>query len=168
MEPTEPSTEPTEPSTEPTEPSTEPTEPPTEPVEPPDGEIPPECLEVVEFAKTLLGCDYTYAGKNPESGFDCSGFVYYVYKQFGYTLNPGATNQWNYLSDEVIPQEELRPGDLVFFSSNGQVSGMTHVGMYIGDGQFIHAENYEHGVCITPMDQAYYAARYLGAKRVIE
>lgn len=126
------------------------------------------CQQIVDFAKTLLGCNYIAGGKKPETGFDCSGFVYYVYKNFGYTLNPGATNQWNHLSDEIIPEEELRPGDLVFFSENGAVSGMTHVGIYIGDGQFIHAENYQNGVTITDLSQRYYAQRYLGAKRVVE
>ena len=133
----------------------------------PSVDAPDLLQQIVDFAKTLLGCDYTYGGKKPETGFDCSGFVYYVYKNFDYTLNPGATNQWNCLSDETIADEDLRPGDLVFFSENGAVSGMSHVGMYIGDGQFIHAENYQNGVTITDMDQRYYAQRYLGAKRVI-
>ena len=170
-DPTEPPTE------EPTEPPTEaPTEPdsdelpliPLDPTQPTEGTSGGLGEEVVAFAKTLLGCDYVAGGKKPEVGFDCSGYVYYVYKQFGYTLNPGATNQWNYLSDEIIPEDELKPGDLVFFSTNGAVSGMSHVGIYIGNDQFIHAENYQNGVTITDMDQRYYAQRYLGAKRVIE
>lgn len=172
-DPTEPpeTTEPSDPTEPPetTEPS-DPTEPslPTEPTEPTDGDVQELCMEIVEFAKSLLGCRYTAAGKDPETGFDCSGFVYYVHKNFGYTLYPGATNQWNHLSDTIIPVEELRPGDLVFFSNNGQVSGMTHVGIYIGDGKFIHAENYENGVTITPLDASYYSNSYLGAKRVVE
>ena len=124
--------------------------------------------EVVALAKKYLGYSYVYAGKSPEDGFDCSGFVYYIYKQFGYTLSPGATNQWNKLSDrKVLSQDELIPGDLVFFSGNGQVSGMEHVGIYIGDGQFIHAANPSKGVIITALSESYYASRYLGGKRVI-
>lgn len=123
---------------------------------------------VVDFALQFQGYPYVYGGKSPEEGFDCSGFVYYVYKQFGYTLYPGATNQWNTLSDRVIPREELRPGDLVFFSSNGEVSGMTHVGLYIGNGQMIHAANSTKGVIITDLSEPYYVRMYLGAKRVIE
>lgn len=172
--PTDPTEEPTEPTEEPTEPTEAPSDPdedelplvPVDPTEPSGGAHPGQ--DVVEYAKTLLGCDYVAGGKKPEVGFDCSGFVYYVYKNFGYTLNPGATNQWKHLSDEIIPKDQLIPGDLVFFSSNGDVSGMTHVGIYVGDGQFIHAENYQNGVTITDLDQRYYAQRYLGAKRVIE
>ena len=124
--------------------------------------------EVVALAMKYLGYPYVYAGKSPEEGFDCSGFVYYIYKQFGYTLSPGATNQWNKLSDrKVLSQDELIPGDLVFFSGNGQVSGMEHVGIYIGDGQFIHAANPSKGVIITALSESYYASRYLGGKRVI-
>ena len=123
---------------------------------------------VVDFAMQFLGYDYVYGGKSPEDGFDCSGFVYYVYKQFGYTLYPGATNQWNTLSDTVIPREDLRPGDLVFFSDNGAVSGMTHVGLYIGDGKMIHASTPSTGVIISELSEPYYVRMYLGAKRVIE
>ena len=123
---------------------------------------------VVEFALQFECYPYVYGGKSPEDGFDCSGFVYYVYKQFGYTLYPGATNQWNTLSGTVIPREDLRPGDLVFFSNNGDVSGMTHVGLYIGNGQMIHASNPTKGVIITDLSEPYYVRMYLGAKRVIE
>lgn len=141
------------------------------PEETPD-ERPEENIEaadnVVDFAMQFLGCDYVYGGKSPEEGFDCSGFVYYVYKQFGYTLNPGATNQWNSLSDTVIPREDLRPGDLVFFSDNGAVSGMTHVAIYIGDGKMIHASTPSTGVIISELSEPYYVRMYLGAKRVIE
>lgn len=135
-------------------------------------ERPEESIEeadnVVDFAMQFLGYDYVYGGKSPEEGFDCSGFVYYVYKQFGYTLYPGATNQWNTLSDTVIPRSDLRPGDLVFFSDNGEVSGMTHVGMYIGDGQMIHASTPSTGVIISDLSEPYYVRMYLGAKRVID
>ena len=127
-----------------------------------------EADKVVAFALQFEGYDYTYGGKSPEEGFDCSGFVYYVYKQFGYTLYPGATNQWNSLSDTVIPKGDLRPGDLVFFSDNGQVSGMTHVGLYIGNNQMIHASTPSTGVIITDLSEPYYVRMYLGAKRVIE
>lgn len=127
-----------------------------------------KAAQVVEFALQFEGYPYAYGGKTPEDGFDCSGFVYYVYKQFGYTLYPGATNQWKSLPDKVVPRDQLRPGDLVFFSSNGDVSGMTHVGLYIGNGQMIHASTPSTGVIITDLSEPYYVRMYLGAKRVIE
>lgn len=124
---------------------------------------------LVEFAKQFLGYDYVYGGKSPETGFDCSGFVYYVYKEFGYDLKPSALNQWNVLPDStLVDRTELLPGDLVFFSDNGQPSGMTHIAIYIGNGQMIHAANSRDGVKISDLNQPYYVRLYLGAKRVIE
>ena len=127
-----------------------------------------EADNVVDFALQFEGYDYVYGGKSPETGFDCSGFVYYVYKQFGYTVYPGADNQWYSLSDTVIPRDQLVPGDLVFFSSNGSPDGITHVGLYIGDGKMIHASTPSTGVIITDLSEPYYVRRYLGGKRVIE
>ena len=122
---------------------------------------------VVDKAMEYLGYPYAYGGKTPEEGFDCSGFVYYVYQQFGYDLKPGATNQWKSLPDVLIPREELKPGDLVFFSDDGTVGGMSHVGIYCGKGEMIHAANPDSGVVITSLSTDYYDSRYLGAKRVL-
>ena len=122
---------------------------------------------VVDKAMEYLGYPYAYGGKTPEEGFDCSGFVYYVYQQFGYDLKPGATNQWKSLPDVLIPREELKPGDLVFFSDDGTVGGMSHVGIYCGKGEMIHSANPDSGVVITSLSTDYYDSRYLGAKRVL-
>lgn len=121
---------------------------------------------VAEFALQFEGCRYVSGGHGPKK-FDCSGLVYYVYQQFGYSLKPGARNQWSVL-DEKIKKDDLMPGDLLFFSKNGKASGIFHVGIYIGDGQFIHAANRSKGVIITDIDEAWYAKRYLGAKRAID
>ena len=120
---------------------------------------------VAEYALNYVGCRYVRGGKGPKS-FDCSGFVYYVYKNFGYSLKPGARNQWSIL-DGTIKKANLLPGDLLFFSSNGRSGGIFHVGIYIGDGQFVHAANSRKGVIVTDIDDAWYANRYLGAKRAI-
>ncbi len=122
--------------------------------------------EVAEFALKKLGCRYVRGGKGPRK-FDCSGLVYYVYKNFGYTLKPGARNQWATL-DQSVKKKDLLPGDLLFFSNNGRASGIFHVGIYIGNGQFIHAANPRKGVVINGINDAWYAKRYLGAKRAIE
>ena len=121
--------------------------------------------EVAEFALNYVGCRYVRGGQGPKK-FDCSGFVYYVYKNFGYKLEPGARNQWSIL-DGTIKKADLLPGDLLFFSSNGRSGGIFHVGIYIGDGQFVHAANSRKGVIVTDLDDAWYANRYLGAKRAI-
>lgn len=122
--------------------------------------------EVADYALRYVGCRYVSGGQGP-SKFDCSGFVYYVYKHFGYDLKPGARNQWSLLS-ERISKSELLPGDLLFFSRSGKASGIFHVGIYIGDGQFVHAANSRKGLIVTDIDDAWYANRYLGAKRPIQ
>lgn len=131
---------------------------PVEP-EPYEGEL------VAEYALQFEGCRYVSGGHGP-SKFDCSGLVYYVYQQFGYDLEPGARNQWSIL-DRSVKKADLLPGDLVFFSKNGKASGIFHVGIYIGDGEFIHAANRSKGVIITGLSDAWYANRYYGAKRAI-
>ena len=120
---------------------------------------------VVNTALGKVGCRYVYGAQGPNK-FDCSGLVYWVYKQYGYDLQPGARNQWSTLSKSVN-KEDLLPGDLVFFSNNGKASGIFHVGMYIGDGQFVHAANSRKGVIVSNLDGEWYANRYLGAKRAI-
>ena len=122
--------------------------------------------EVAEFALNYVGCRYVRGGKGP-SKFDCSGFVYYVYKNFGYTLNPSSQNQWSILGG-TVKRGDLLPGDVLFFSRNSRSSGIFHVGIYIGDGQFVHAANSRKGVIVSGLDEEWYANRYLGAKRPIQ
>ena len=122
--------------------------------------------DVAEYALQYVGCRYVRGGQGPRK-FDCSGFVYYVYKHFGYDLKPGARNQWSLLSQRVS-KDELLPGDLLFFSRNGRASRIFHVGIYIGNGQFVHAANSSDGLIVTDIDHAWYANRYLGAKRPIQ
>ena len=122
--------------------------------------------DVAEYALQYVGCRYVRGGQGPKK-FDCSGFVYYVYKHFGYDLKPGARNQWSLLSQRVS-KDELLPGDLLFFSRNGRASSIFHVGIYIGNGQFVHAANSSDGLIVTDIDHAWYANRYLGAKRPIQ
>lgn len=117
--------------------------------------------QIVAYAKKYLGYPYVYGGKSP-SGFDCSGFMYYVYGHFGYKLNRGATSQLQ--NGRKVSKSELRPGDLVFFGSG---STANHVGMYIGGGNFIHAENSGTGVVISSLVEGYYVGRYLTARRII-
>lgn len=121
---------------------------------------------VAELALEYVGYDYVYGGRDPSTGFDCSGFVYYIYKQFGYTLEPGAKNQWSKL-DTSINRKDLLPGDLIFFSDNGSYSGIFHVGIYIGDDQVVHAATYGEGVKVSDLSTSWYANRYYGAKRVL-
>ncbi len=120
---------------------------------------------IVEFAKQYLGYDYVAAGKSPSSGFDCSGFTYYVYGQFGYNLGGSSGSQAG--AGEEVPESKMEPGDLLIFndSSNSRVG---HVGIYIGDGEFIHAANPSRGVVIDDVDSSYYSQRFVSARRLAE
>ena len=120
--------------------------------------------QIVEFALGFIGTRYLYGGSSP-SGFDCSGFVTYVYKNFGMSVTRNASGQ--YRDNGVhISKTDLAPGDLVFFSSNGG-SSVTHVGIFIGDEEFVHASRSGIGVVISRLDSAYYLRVWYGAKRVI-
>lgn len=123
--------------------------------------------EIAEYAKQFEGYRYVYGGASPSGGFDCSGLVYYVYHtHFGYTIERGAGSQYAY-SGRYITKSELQPGDLVFFSSNG-FSSVTHVGLYLGNGKFIHACDTDHGVIISDLTTQHYTNQYYGAKRIID
>ena len=118
--------------------------------------------ELVAYAKGFLGCRYVYGGTSPK-GFDCSGFVKYVYSHFGVSLNRTASAQ---MSNGVsVSRGELQPGDLVFFNK-GSASRASHVGIYIGNGQLIHASTSRTGVIISNMGSSYYTKYYVGARRI--
>lgn len=121
--------------------------------------------DIVSCAQQYLGVPYVYGGASP-SGFDCSGFTMYVYKQFGYSLPHGATPQLNYGS--AVSKSELQPGDLVFFTGTSSTSSVaSHVGIYIGDGQFIHASS-GTGYCVkvSSLNENYYANHYLTGRHI--
>ena len=118
--------------------------------------------DLVAFAKSYEGYPYVYGGNGPNS-FDCSGFVLYCYKHFGYSFSRGAQEQ--YEDGVKVGFNELLPGDLVFFSGNGYY--ITHVGLYLGDGKFIHASNPTRGVVIDTLWSGYYNSHYWGACRII-
>lgn len=119
--------------------------------------------QIVNYAMNFLGTPYVWGGTST-SGFDCSGFTQYVYAQMGYSIKRTAQQQLNNNGYEVT---NLQPGDLVFFSNSCSTSNVTHVGIYIGDNQFIHAANSGSGVKITSLSEDYYAYRYVGARRIV-
>ena len=118
--------------------------------------------KIIECAEQCLGIPYVWGGTTP-SGFDCSGFVQYIYGQNGYTLTRTTYTQWNN-DGTYVSRNELIPGDLVYFGKNGSP---THVGLYIGDGNMIHSPQTGDVVKYTSIDSDYYAPRFLGGKRII-
>ena len=121
--------------------------------------------EIANYALTFVGYPYVYGGSSP-SGFDCSGFTQYVYKQFGYSLNRTASNQLQ--NGTPVSMSELLPGDLVLFKRAGTgSSAASHVGLYIGNGQFVHASTAKVGVIVSDLDSAYYTTGFVGGRRIV-
>ena len=124
---------------------------------------------IVSFAKQYLGTRYSYGGASP-SGFDCSGFTMYVYKQFGYSLPHTATGQWQSgIGTKVYSIGALQAGDLVFFNDPSRNAGKacSHAGIYIGGGQFIHSSSSKsNGVIISDLTSGYYNAYFVGGIHV--
>ncbi|HET9658694.1 MAG TPA: SH3 domain-containing protein, partial [Thermomicrobiales bacterium] len=117
---------------------------------------------MVNYAMRYLGYPYVWATHGPSS-FDCSGFTYWVVLNVtGRDIGAGTWTQWG--TGSPVQYGNLQPGDLVFFQNTYTV-GLSHVGMYIGNDQFIHAENENTGVRISSLTSTYYSTRYLGARR---
>lgn len=117
----------------------------------------------VSIAYQYLGVPYVYGGASP-SGFDCSGFTMYVYNQLGISLPHGATPQLKY--GTYVSRSELQPGDLVFFSDGSYPA--SHVGIYVGDDQFIHASSSTgngYCVCVSSLNTNYYSRNFVGGRR---
>ena len=117
---------------------------------------------VAAYACTFVGTPYCWGGTDPSTGFDCSGFVYYVYKQFGIELNRVAADQAQ--NGTAVDASNLQPGDVLCFYSSGTYIG--HSGIYIGDGKFVHAASSTTGVIITSL-AGNYTSRGFVARRII-
>lgn len=124
---------------------------------------------IVDYAKQFLGTRYSYGGASP-SGFDCSGFTMYIYKQLGYSLPHTATGQWQSgIGTKVYSISELQPGDLVFFNDPSRNAGKacSHAGIYIGGGQLIHSSSSRsQGVIISDLTSGYYNQYFVGGIHV--
>ena len=118
--------------------------------------------EIAAKALEYVGCDYVWGGAGPSS-FDCSGLTMYVYGLYGYSLPHGSTGQAS--CGIAVDKSELQPGDLVLFTGSGVTYG--HVGIYIGDDQFVHASTYGVGVITSSLSSNTYVKRYSGARRII-
>lgn len=116
---------------------------------------------VVEYAKKFLGKPYVYGGNGPNS-FDCSGFTKYVYKNFGINIERTSYSQLN--NGYYVSKDALQPGDIVFFK---QGSSVDHVGIYVGNGQMIHASSPGDVVKYDSITSGYYNKYYYSARRVI-
>jgi peptidoglycan DL-endopeptidase LytE len=116
---------------------------------------------IVGFAMNYLGHRYVFGGTTP-AGFDCSGFVYYVMNNTGHPMSRGMWGQYG--AGSHPGRGELQPGDIVFFQ-NTYMAGLSHNGIYIGNGQFIHASDERSGVKISGLNESYWSAHWFGATR---
>ncbi|MGK0467526.1 C40 family peptidase [Clostridium sp.] len=115
---------------------------------------------LISYAYNFIGIPYVWGGEGPRF-FDCSGFTMYVYKKFGVDLP-------HYTGSQIgkgisVSRNDLKQGDLIFFNTNGTAS---HVGIYVGDGDFIHASSGSNKVTVSNLSQSYYNTRFASARRI--
>ncbi|MEY8875226.1 MAG: C40 family peptidase [Leptothrix sp. (in: b-proteobacteria)] len=121
--------------------------------------------DLVLNAMDFLGVPYRRGGNTAETGFDCSGFTRYVFENSVGLLLPRRAQEQARTNDlQLVKAEELKPGDLVFF--NTMRKAFSHVGIYVGNGQFVHAPRTGSHVRVEDMRQAYWSTRFNGARRV--
>lgn len=138
---------------------------PRTPVTPPLAAGPNASADVAFRALGLVGTPYRSAGTDPAVGFDCSGFVVYVYRDVLGLQLPRTTHAQYDFPSRHTRRNALATGDLVFFDTSGR--GVSHVGIYVGEGRFVHAPNRGGHVRLDHLDDRYWKQRYLGARRVL-
>ncbi len=128
-----------------------------------DGEVQKSSrrVELERRALSYRGAPYRWGGTR-SSGFDCSGFVQHVFSKIGIKLKRSSREQFT--QGTPVSREDLKPGDLVFFNTNG--CGISHVGIYLGDGKFVHSSSGKRQVRVDSLDEGYYHNRYVGARRI--
>ncbi len=136
--------------------------------EPPPPEPPGFVASMLAVAKEYIGTPYRHGGTTPR-GFDCSGYVRFVFSTFGMELNRSSVSQAN--QGDEVQLDRIQPGDLLFFKTRGKQSRISHVGIYLGGRQFIHAGSWggpgKRGVKIAQLDSTYYAQRLVSARRLM-
>ena len=125
---------------------------------------PAKANAVLMRAISLVGTPYRYGGNTPEGGFDCSGLVNYVFLDMLDLRLPRTSRELAASQGPRIATDRLASGDLVFFGSDGQVS---HVGIYVGEGRFVHAPNSGGTVRLDRLDGAWWREHYTGARRLL-
>jgi cell wall-associated NlpC family hydrolase len=119
--------------------------------------------EVAALAQDYVGSRYVWGGTSP-AGFDCTGFVQFVFSQFGISLPRSEAGQL--ASGPQVGADDLQPGDVLVFA-NTYRRGLSHVGIYLGDGRFVHAVDESHGVAVSNLWDGYWSPRLVGASRAL-
>ncbi|MBF7731223.1 C40 family peptidase [Pseudomonas sp. N040] len=130
-------------------------------------ELPGLADTVLERGFELVGTPYRYGGSSTKTGFDCSGFIGYLFREEAGISLPRSTREMIKLDAPLVARSELEPGDIIFFNNRGR-GRVSHAGIYIGDNQFIHsASRHSGGVRVDSLADRYWRASYLEAKRVL-
>jgi cell wall-associated NlpC family hydrolase len=127
----------------------------------------PAAEDVLFRALGLVGTPYRWGGNTPDSGFDCSGLIGYVYRDIAGITLPRSTREMIGMRAQDIDQDGLQTGDLIFFATNGG-SQVSHAGIYVGEGRFVHAPATGGTVKLDSLSKAYWQKAYLSAKRVLQ
>lgn len=117
---------------------------------------------LADLSMSLRHIRYKSGGRDPSTGFDCSGFVRYVFRHGAGTELPSDSAS-QYRTGKLVAKQDMETGDLVFFRIKGK--RVSHVGIYLGNGRFIHAPSAGKAVSISRLDQSYWSKRFVGAKR---
>lgn len=123
--------------------------------------------DVLFRAIGLVGTPYRWGGNTPESGFDCSGLIGFVYRDAAGVVLPRTTRQLGALRVPDVGRQALRAGDLVFFATSGWGT-VSHAGIYVGEGRFVHAPSSGGTVRLDSLSNRYWSNAYVGAKRVLD
>ncbi len=126
----------------------------------------PAADDVLFRAIGLVGTPYVWGGNTPSSGFDCSGLINFVYNDVAGIRLPRTTQQMMQMKGKSVPRSQLRSGDIVFFSTAGH-GRVSHAGIYVGEGRFVHAPSSGGTVRLDSVDSTYWNKVYLQAKRVL-
>ncbi|MCQ4165339.1 C40 family peptidase [Tahibacter harae] len=121
--------------------------------------------DVLFRAISLVGTPYRYGGNTPQGGFDCSGLIGYVFSDVAGARLPRSADGIADLAAPKVPREQLASGDLVFFRDSGRIN---HIGIYVGEGRFVHAPSSGGTVRLDALDGDYWRDHYAGAKRVLQ
>lgn len=123
----------------------------------------PAVPSILSVAQTQIGVRYRAGGESPSTGFDCSGFVSWVLQKHGIDL--GRSSGEHFKHGHKVGRQDLKPGDLVFFSSKRK-KRVAHVGIYMGAGQFIHAASRNHQIQVNGLSEKYWSKHFMGARRI--
>ena len=129
-------------------------------------ETSPIAADVLFRALGLVGTPYRWGGNTPDSGFDCSGLIKYVYNDMAGISLPRTTREMIVMRAQSVGQDQLQTGDLLFFATGGGTQ-VSHAGIYVGEGRFVHAPATGGTVKLDSLNKAYWQKAYLNAKRVL-